>query len=72
LTIWVPVLLNLTWSKSFLPGRAYPYVKAIVAFMRVSLVELLCQAVMGQILALEYMLSDMHGLLRLGLAVPGI
>jgi hypothetical protein len=24
LTIWVPVLLNVTWSKLFLPGHTYP------------------------------------------------
>jgi hypothetical protein len=24
LTIWVPVLPNLIWSKSFFPGHAYP------------------------------------------------
>jgi hypothetical protein len=34
-----------------------------MSFMRVSLVELLCQAVMGRVPALEYMLSGAHGLL---------
>jgi hypothetical protein len=32
-----------------------------MAIMRVSMVELLCQTVMGWILALEYLLSGMRG-----------
>jgi hypothetical protein len=36
-----------------------------MTLMRVSLVELLRQAAMGQILALEYMLLDAHGLMWL-------
>jgi hypothetical protein len=35
-----------------------------MAFMRVSLVELLCQAVLGWIPRLDYMLSSVCGLLR--------
>jgi hypothetical protein len=34
-----------------------------MAFMGVSLVEVLRYSVMGQILALKYLLSSMHGLL---------
>jgi hypothetical protein len=49
------VLPNLTWSKSFLAGHTYP-MSVILVFMHVSLVELLCQAVMGRIPAIEYML----------------
>jgi hypothetical protein len=41
-----------------------------MAFMRVSLVEPLCQVVMGKILTLEYMLSGAHGLLRPHPIVP--
>jgi hypothetical protein len=47
------------------------YVGVIMPFMYVSLVELLCQAVMGQILVLEYMLSCVCGLLWPRLVVPG-
>jgi hypothetical protein len=39
------------------------YVRVIMAIMHVPLVELLCQAVMGHIQALEYMPSGMCGLL---------
>jgi hypothetical protein len=39
------------------------YVRAIMAFMHVSMVELLRQAVMGQVPELEYMFSGAHGLL---------
>jgi hypothetical protein len=38
-----------------------PYVKVDMAFMRVSPVELPFQTVMGRILALECMLSGVHG-----------
>jgi hypothetical protein len=41
-------------------------------FMRVSLVELLCQTVMGQIPALEYMVSGARGLLRPRPIVPSL
>jgi hypothetical protein len=41
-----------------------------MAFMHVSLVELLCQAVMGWVLVLEYMLSGVRGLLRPRPIVP--
>jgi hypothetical protein len=34
-----------------------------MAFMRVPLVKLLCQAAMGRVLALEYMLLGMCGLM---------
>jgi hypothetical protein len=47
------------------------YVRAIMALMRVSLVELLCQMVMGWLPTLEYMLSGMRGLLRPRPVVPG-
>jgi hypothetical protein len=40
-----------------------PYVTVIMAFMRVSLVELPFQTVMGWIPTLECMLSCVHGLL---------
>jgi hypothetical protein len=39
------------------------YVRAIMAFIHVSLVELLHHVVMGRVLALEYMLSGARGLL---------
>jgi hypothetical protein len=42
-----------------------------MTFMRVSLVELLCQSVMALILALEYMLLGTHGLLWPCPIVPG-
>jgi hypothetical protein len=42
-----------------------------MALMHVSLLELLCEAVMGQIPALEYILSGAHGLMWLHLMVPG-
>jgi hypothetical protein len=35
--------------------------RVIMVIMRVPLVDLLCQAVMGQILALEYLLSGASG-----------
>jgi hypothetical protein len=40
-------------------------------FMRLSLVELLRQAAMGRILALDYMLSGVCELLRPCLILPG-
>jgi hypothetical protein len=39
------------------------YVRVTMEIMHVSLVELLCQTVMGWIPALEYMLSGAHGFL---------
>jgi hypothetical protein len=39
--------------------------------MRVSLVELLCQAVIGQVPSLEYTLSGARGLLQPRPVVPG-
>jgi hypothetical protein len=42
-----------------------------MTLLRVSLVEPLCQAVMGWVPALEYMLSGMHGLLQLHPIVLG-
>jgi hypothetical protein len=42
-----------------------------MAFMRVSLVELLYQAAMGWIPTLEYMMSGMRGLLRPRSIMPG-
>jgi hypothetical protein len=42
-----------------------------MALIRISLVELLRQAAMGHILVVEYMLSDVHGLLWLRSIVPG-
>jgi hypothetical protein len=47
------------------------YVRVIMALMRISLVELLRQAVMGHIPVVEYMLLDVHGLLWLRSIVPG-
>jgi hypothetical protein len=41
-----------------------PYVRVIMVFTRVSLTELLFQTVMGWILALKCILSDVHGLLQ--------
>jgi hypothetical protein len=53
-----------TWSRLFFTRVFLCNVKAIMVFMRVSLVELLHQAVMGWILVLEYVLSGSCGLLR--------
>jgi hypothetical protein len=39
------------------------YVRDIMAIMCVSMVESLCQTPMGQILALDYVLSGAHGFL---------
>jgi hypothetical protein len=41
-----------------------------MAFMHVSLVELLRQTTMGRVLGLEYMLSGVRGLLRTRPVVP--
>jgi hypothetical protein len=42
LIVWMPVLPNLTWSKSCFIGARISFVRAITAFSRVSLVYLLC------------------------------
>jgi hypothetical protein len=42
-----------------------------MAFMCVSLVELLCQVAMGQVSGLEYMLSSARGFLRPRPVMPG-
>jgi hypothetical protein len=42
-----------------------------MVFMCVSFVELLCQAVMGHVLALEYMMLGACGLLRPRPIMPG-
>jgi hypothetical protein len=42
-------------------GTCLSIIRVIMVIMRVSLVELLCQAVMGRILALKYLLSGMRG-----------
>jgi hypothetical protein len=39
------------------------YLRAIMAFVRVSLVKLMHQVVMGLVPALEYTMSAVHGLL---------
>jgi hypothetical protein len=64
------MLPNLTWSNFFTRARL-PYVRVIMVFMHVSLLEPLRQAAMGRIPALEYMLSGAYGLLRPRLVVPG-
>jgi hypothetical protein len=71
LTIWVLVLPNLTWSKLFFTRARLSYVRVIMTFMRVSLVEPLRQAAMGRISVLEYMLLGARGLLRPRPIVPG-
>jgi hypothetical protein len=48
-----------------------PYVRVIMTFMHVSLVELPFQTVMGQIPALECMLSGAHRLLQPHPILPG-
>jgi hypothetical protein len=63
LTVWVPVLPNLYTEYSVFTMACLSYVKAILPFIHVSLVELLRQVVMGRIPALEYMLSGACGLL---------
>jgi hypothetical protein len=47
------------------------YVRVIMTFLLVSLVEPLRQAAMGWIPTLEYMLSGVYGLLRPSLVMPG-
>jgi hypothetical protein len=71
LTVWAPVLPNLTWSKSFLPGACLSYVRVIMAFMHQPLVEPLWEAVMERIPALEYVISGVRGLLRPCPVMPG-
>jgi hypothetical protein len=63
LTVWVPVLPNLYTEYIVFIRACLSYARAIMTFMRVSLIELLHQAAMGRVLALEYMLSGAHGLL---------
>jgi hypothetical protein len=57
------MLSNLYMEKIVFTMACLSYIEAIMSFMRVSLVELLRQAVMGQVPTLEYMLSGVHGLL---------
>jgi hypothetical protein len=57
------MLSNLYMEKIVFTMACLSYIEAIMSFMRVSLVELLRQAVMGQVPTLEYMLSGAHGLL---------
>jgi uncharacterized protein YhhL (DUF1145 family) len=71
LIVWVTVLPNLIWSKSFFIRTRLSYVRVIMVFMHVSLVKLLRQTVMGRIPALEYMLSRAHVLLRPCLILQG-
>jgi hypothetical protein len=47
------------------------YVRTIMVFMCASLFELLCQAVMGQVPALEYLLLGARGLLWPSPIMPG-
>jgi hypothetical protein len=47
LSVRVPVRPNLIWRSSPLPGHAYPVSELSWQFMRVPLVEVLHQAVMG-------------------------
>jgi hypothetical protein len=48
---------------NYLYQACLSYARANMAPLRVSSVELLCQAVMGWIPAVEYMMSGVHGLL---------
>jgi hypothetical protein len=58
------VLPNLYTGQIVFTRACLYYVRAIMAFMCVSLVELLCQAVMQWVPALEYMLSGGRRLLQ--------
>jgi hypothetical protein len=49
LTVWVPALSNLTWSKSFFTMACLSSIGVIMALRRASLVWLLCQTMMGWI-----------------------
>jgi hypothetical protein len=61
LTVQVPVRPNLIWRSSSLLGCAYPMLELSWRFMRVPLVEFLCQATMGWITALECLLLGARG-----------
>jgi hypothetical protein len=50
-------------EKPTFPKANLSDVRAIMAIMRVPVVELLCQAAMGNISILKYLLSDVHGCL---------
>jgi hypothetical protein len=63
LTAWIPALLNLYMEEIIFIMACSSYVRAIMTFMRVSLVELLRQTVMGRVPTLEYILSGARGLL---------
>jgi hypothetical protein len=56
-----------TFTRASLSG-----VRVIVVIMRIPLVELLCQAAMGHILVLKYLLSGACGRLWSCLIVPSI
>jgi hypothetical protein len=64
LTVWVLVLPNLYMEYIIFIMVCLSYVRVIITFMRVSLVELLHQAVMGRVPPLEYMISGARGLLQ--------
>jgi hypothetical protein len=57
LTVWIPVLMNLYTEYIVFTMACLCYIRAIMAFMHVSLVELLRQAMMGRVPALESMMS---------------
>jgi hypothetical protein len=53
-------------------GAILSNVRVIMTIMRVLMKELLCQAVMGQIPVLEWLLSGVRGCLQLCLVLCGI
>jgi hypothetical protein len=63
LTVWIPVLLNLYTGYIIFTMARLSYARAIMAFMRVSLVEQLHQVVMGLVSGLESC-CQVCGLLR--------
>jgi hypothetical protein len=61
LTVRLPARPNLIWRSLPLPRACLSDVRALMVIMRVPLVESLCQAMMGWIPALEYLLPGMRG-----------
>jgi hypothetical protein len=57
------VLPNLLCGVNYFTMLCLSHARVIMVLMRVSLIELPCQAVMGRIPALVYMLSGARGLL---------
>jgi hypothetical protein len=59
-------------EKAAIIGSSLSDVRVTMVIMHVLVVELLCQVVTGQILALECLLPGAHECMRLHLVLPGI